>query len=111
MSGVSRRGSGSRRRKVQSVPRHGPTRRTQPPAAEPINWEKYAKGTTGGAGDVPRECIAPSDTGSADDLWIRTMVLKPSIPEDIYVSPPSAPLQTEETPQVDEGTGARPCLG
>ena len=69
------------------MPRDRTRGRTRPPAAEPIDWSKYAKGTTGGSSQVPPECVAKADTGSADDMWIRSMVLKPSIPEEIFVQP------------------------
>lgn len=91
------------RRKVPAVPRNRPNRREPTSKAKPIDWSKYEKGTTGGSSQVPPECVAKPDTGSADDMWIRMKVATPSIPEDIYVPPASAPLQTEESPQVDEG--------
>ena len=88
---------------MSAVPRVRARGRARPAAAEPIDWGKYAKGTTGGSGDVPRECIAPSDTGSPDDMWIRTMVLKPSIPEE-----PTGPLNIHaivDPPQIIDESG------
>jgi hypothetical protein len=100
---VPRKRGTTGRRKVSAVPRNRANRRRPTSEAKPIDWSKYEKGQTGGSSQVPDECRPKSDTGSADDMWIRTMVLKPAIPEDIYVPPAHAPLQTEEAPQVDEG--------
>lgn len=87
MPRLPRRRRATGRRKVPAVPRDGARGRSRPPATEPIDWGKYAKGTTGGSSEVPSECQAKSDTGSADDMWIRTMTIKPPIPEE-----PTGPL-------------------
>lgn len=50
--------------------------------ASPIDWSKYEKGTTGGPAQVPPECQAKPDTGSADDLWIRVKLTERPIPEE-----------------------------
>jgi len=72
------------------VPRHGAGRGTRLVKAEGIDWTKYEKGTTGGSSQVPPECVAKSDTGSADDMWLRTKVTEPPVPEDIFVPPTNA---------------------
>lgn len=91
------------RRKVPAVPRDRAYRRRPSAEAKPIDWSKYEKGVSGQTHEIPKECQAKPDTGSPDDMWIRMKVATPSVPEDIYVPPASAPLQTEEAPQIDGG--------
>ena len=90
MPKLPRKRRSPRRRQVQSLPRHGVGGRTRPAAAEPLDWVKYAKGTTGCTSQVPPECVAKSDTGSGDDMWLRTKLTEPPVPEDLFVPPTNA---------------------
>lgn len=73
------------------MPRDGANRRRPLSEAKPIDWTKYEHGVSGQLNEIPNECVAKPDTGSADDMWIRTQVIKPPIPEEPTGNPDAKP--------------------
>ncbi len=71
-----------RRKSLPSLPRQRSRRGPGRPRTEAVDFSRYAKGTTGGPGDVPKECQAPDETGSADDFWVRTKQTERPLPEE-----------------------------
>lgn len=65
-----------RRRPVPPVPGDGAGR-----GSEPIDFTRISGGG-GQAHEIPDPCRAKADTGSADDMWIRTKMTERSIPEE-----------------------------
>ena len=87
---------------MPSLQRLGTHGRGRPVPTDPIDWQKYRLGQTGGSSEVPPECVAKADTGSPDDMFLRLKVLEPSIPEEIFVQPTHA---LPDPPPVDEYGG------